>query len=363
MTTEKNQPEVIEEKSLDSWFDMVDKPEETKEENKVEVPLDSLFNDEPPTPILDDKKVNEVIVPEKVDNTFAKHAKFLLDKGYWEDVDIEIEDPETGEKKSVSISDVEMTPELFEQIEESQKELKEADLKSKYVSVEGLDETTKKMIELKKAGGDLRELIQLEAQYVHPLKGLDLDDEGHQEYLVRQKLVSQGLDNDVIDYKVHKLKTDLTLDTEAKKIYDEVDTNFQDVVEQKKQEQLAQIEAAKEDQKQFTKTIKDTYKGLNITNENLLKGLVEKATKVDEYGLTDADKLYFESKKNPELFAKVNFLLNDEKAFNEFMGVKIKNEVSKDTFRKLVTLKPKTATQKQEQSKKSSNELDNIFDN
>jgi hypothetical protein len=354
---EKNQPTVVEEKSLDAWFDSVETSIDNLEEVKEELPLDSLFDKEeiPQQPLPEIKQVKE-------DDSFTKHVKFLIDKGYWEDVDIEIEDPETGEKKAISISDVQMTPELFEQIEESQKELKATELKSKYVSVEGLDDATKKMIELKKAGGDLSELIQIESEYVHPLKNLNLEDEEHQEYLVRQKLMSQGLDNDVIDYKIHKLKKELVLDTEAKKVAGEVEANFNNIVEQKKQEQLEQIEIAKEEHKQFTKSVKEAYKNLNVSNEGLLKGLIEKASKIDEYGLSEADKLYFESKKNPELFAKVNFLLNDEKAFNELLGVKIKNEVSKNTFKQLITLKPKTASQKTEQSKKGSdNDLDELF--
>lgn len=357
----ENQNQVVEEKSLDSWFDLVDKPEEVVTPTE-EIKLDSLFNDEPTPPVEQKIETPEKPLETNKVNKFLENAKFLVEKGYWADVDIEIED-EAGEKRQVSILDVEMTPELFEQIEASQKELKAEDLKSKYVSVEGLDEATKKMIEIKNAGGDISGLVQLEAEFVHPLKNLDLDNEQHQEYLVRQKLSSQGIDPEFIEFKVSKLKSDLSLDTEAKKIFDEVNENFNNVVEQKKQEQLQQIENYKEQQKQFKKTIQDTYKGLNINNPDLLKGLVERASKVDEHGLTDADKLFFEAKeKNPELFAKVNFLLSDEKAFNEFMGVKIKNDVKKETIKQLITLKPKTSSQKTETKKQSSNEIDALFD-
>ncbi len=361
---EKNQNpiEVVPEQSLDTWFDEVEKTGEN-DTPKEKVEIDSLFDtpevkEDAPKP---QQKPVETIIEPKATNLYVDKVKLLIDRGYWQDGEIEIED-ENGEKQTVSISDLEFTPELFEQIDESQKALKKEELDSKYVSVEGLDDTTKNMIALKKSGGDLRELIKLETEYVNPVKSLDLDNEKHQEYLVYQKLASQGLDEDVIEFKIAKLKKDLILDVEAEKIYKEVDSNFTNLVEQKKQEQLKLIEDRKEEDKVWRKTMSETLKTLDIKNETLVKNVLDKTSKLDEYGISEIDRLYYESKKNPELHAKLSLWLTDEKAFNEFLGVSIKNEIKKDTIKTIFKLSPKVASQQAVQKKTPGNELDEVFD-
>lgn len=365
---ENQNPTIVPANSLDDWFDKVATTEETTP--VVETKIEDLFDkkEEVPSEEKKEEKKEELKLPEtKVEEkntTLSNQVKFLIDKGYWEDYDVEVQDPETGETKLVPITELDITDEVFEQLEQAQKDKKEEDFKSKYVSVEGLDETTKKMIELKKSGGDITPLLQAEAEFVSPISKLNLEDEGHQEYLVRQRLsLNPDLDQVDIDNKIKRLKENLTLDIEAKKIADDVTEKFNTWVEEKNKEHLARVEALKEEQKQFTKTIRDTYKGFDIKNENLLKGLVEKATKTDEHGLTEVDKAYFDAKKNPELFAKVNFLLTNEDAFNEFMGIKIKNKVSIETAKNILKLSPKMAKQVEDKKQQSGSEIDKFFDN
>ena len=200
------------------------------------------------------------------------------------------------------------------------------------------------MIELKKAGGDISELIKAEAQFVHPLKDLNLDDERVQEGLVRQKLMSLGLEEDIIEFKVDKLKKNLVLDKEAEKIIEEVNTNFYNFVDQKKKEQEGQLQKIQKQQKKFKKDVTDIYRKFEL-KDSVVKNLVDNISKTDEYGLSTVDRLFFDTKKdNPELFAKVSFLLSDEDKFNEFLGIKIKNDVKKDTVRTIFKLNPRTAT-------------------
>lgn len=361
---EQNQtPQIVEASTLDEWFEKAGQ-EEVKLEEAGKT-IESIF-EQPETPVIEQKQavVEQKVETPIVDNKLTNQVQFLIEKGYWEDYDIEVDDPTTGEKKLVPILDLEITPELFEQLEFAQKEKKKEDLESNYVSKEGLDDTTMKMIELKKLGGDITPLLQVESEFVNPLKNIDLDNEQHQEYLVRQRLsLNQDLDAVDIDNKIQRLKTNLLLDSEAKKIADEVQERFDNFVEDKKQEHLKNMEAQKEEQKVFKKTITDTYKSFEIKNENLIKSLVEKATKTDEYGLADIDKLYFDSKKqNPELFAKATFLLTNEEAFNEFMGIKIKNKVSLETAKSMLKLSPKTTRQLEgNQSRKPVDELEAVF--
>ena len=370
MTEEKNQSQVLQNVSMDALFD--DAPptvELTSKVEEVKLPLDNLFEevkvDDNKTPEVK-KQTEEVKTNEAPQvNIYTDKVKEWIEEGFWEDVDIEIEN-EAGEKELVPITDIkDFTPELFAQIKEQQNELKKQDLDSKYVSVEGLDDRTKKMIELKKAGGDLSELIQQEVQYVNPLNGLDLDDERVQEHLIRQKYNSLGWKPKHIEAEIEELREAMTLDLEAKKIIGEINTNFDKVVEQKREEQLNQIEEAKKSQKEFKKTMVEAFRSLDLKNDSLVKSLVEATANYDEYGLAEIDKAFFEAKSaNPELFAKVSFLLKDEKAFSEFSGVKIKNIANKEALRKVLSISPKaTNLASAEPKKKLTGTMDDLFDN
>lgn len=358
MNTEKtNNTEVIEGKdALQAFF----AGEEPQLETPTEVVQEDIatFLSAPTEEEPKEKPQPKAEEAPKTSNFYNDLVKDFIEEGDWVDGDIEIE--KDGEIVNVPISELDFTPELFKQVKELQKSKRQEDIDSKYISLEGIDDTTKKMIELKKAGGDISELIKAEAQFVHPLKGLDLNDERIQEGLVRQKLISLGLDDDIIDYKINKLKEGLVLDKEADKIIEEVNTNFDNFVEQRKQEQEEQLKVVQEEQKKFKKEVTDIYRKFEL-KDTLVKSLVENIAKTDEYGLSTVDRLFFDAKKqNPELFAKVSFLLSDEEKFNEFLGIKIKNDVKKETVRTIFKLNPKTATSAAVEKK---NALDEFFEN
>lgn len=319
--------------SLQNYFEE-GKEEVVPDPDKVIPEVTTSPKPEPTAPVIEDKPTNKTSV-------YTNLIKEYIEDGDWEDGAIEMED-ENGETIQVNLLELtDVTPEQFKQIKAGQKALKEEELKSKYISKENLDENTLKIIELKKAGGDTRELFQIQAELVNPLDTLDLDDERVHEYLVRQKLsANPDLDQDDIDNKITKMKSNFVLDVEAKKIISEVNTNFGLAIEQKKKEHAEATEKILADQKEFKKTMAQTYKELKL-NDNLVKRLVEDTAKFDQLGLTNVDKAFFEAKKNPELFAKIAYLILDEKGFNEFQGVKIKNDVTKDTITKIFKINSK----------------------
>jgi len=345
MENNQNQTAVL---SGDALQDFFNNPESALEQEapKVELPIAEFFGEEPPA-IQEPEKVvipTPAPVQQVKTNQYIDQAKFLIEKGYWKDLDVEIE--ENGEKKTVPISELEITPELFEQLDEAQKKEQKEEFASKYIDAEGVDETTKKLIELKKKGGDISELIQMDAEFVNPIKNLDLDSQEVQEYLVRQKYQSLGWKPNHIELEIAELKENLTLDSEALKIAEEVNSNFDKVVESKLQERTEAVEKQIAEQKVFQKSISSAYKDLNL-KESLVKSLVENTAKFDEYGLANVDKVFFELKKDPEKFARIAFHILDEEGFNEFQGVKVKNKVTSEQVRKVITLTPRTATSKE----------------
>lgn len=315
------------------------------EEEAIEPPVNT-----PPSEKKEDVK----------ENIYASKIKDYIDEGFFSDADIEVQD-ENGETIKIALSELkDVTPEMFTIIKEEQKRLKAEEIGEKYVSVEGLDERTKKMIELKKAGGDLSELIQEDIQYTNVLAGLDLDNEQVQENLIRQKLQSQGLKPKYIEAEIAEMKENLTLDTEAKQIVDDYNAYYDNLIDEKKKEQIARIEAEREQQKVFKKSLNDIYKGLKLP-ENISKVLLDNSTKTDEYGLTNTDKLYFDAKSNPETYAEISFFLNNKEKFKEFLGVKVKNETKLETVRKIISLSPKALKTSADTPNKKTNEVEEFF--
>lgn len=287
----------------------------------------------------------------EVTTTYTQKLQEYIQEGFFMDGDIELED-EQGNVQKVALSSLtDVTPEMFEAIKAEQKKLKDEEIKSKYISVEGLDDTFKKVIELRKAGGDPTAILQTEAQYVNPLKDLDLSNEQHQEYLVRNALISQGMKPKHVDLEIQELRENMTLDIEAEKVAKLVQKNYDDYVEKEKATFIQQKEEEKKVQKEFRKTLSETIKEMGLTNETVHKNLLENAAKFDEHGVTTVDSLYFEAKKDPKLYAKLALLLTDEKAFNDFVGVKIKNEVKVDTIKSLFKITPKTISAQKEKVK------------
>ena len=169
--------QVLENTALDNFF------------NEGAPTSQTIVEQEPPKATVEDTTppaAEPQITPTTKD--YSDIVKNMIEDGDWQDAEVELED---GSK--VLLSDMKnIDVEVFRELKKQQKELSKEEFDSKYVSVEGLDETTRKMIELKKAGGDISQLIQVQAQLVDPLANLDLDNEEVQAHLVRQKLLGRS---------------------------------------------------------------------------------------------------------------------------------------------------------------------------
>ena len=362
MSTEKsNSPEILSGNALENFFSNPDSTVETEVVEEItDENLTSFFDSKTEDFVPAEKEPTptpkETVVETPKNNFYSDLVKEYLEEGEWKDLELVLKEGE----EPVALSDLkDITPEVFRQVRAAQKQMKEEEINSDYISVKGLDETKKKMIELAKAGGDVRELVQVETDFVHPLKDLNLDDEKVQEAIVRQKLATQ-MPAKYIEAEIKDLKDNLLLDVEAKKVVDEVNTNFDKLVETKKSEQLAQIQSIKDEQKEFRKKMTETFRSLEL-KDTLVKDLTDKTSKFDENGIAEVDKMYFQAKENPEFFAKVAFLLSDEKAFNEFQGVKIKNNVTKEAIKTILKITPKTSTNSAVTPAKKGDEIEQFF--
>ncbi len=316
------------------------------------------------TPIVEEKPLNEPVIEEikeieekkEIVEEVIKKAKKVSDySGKLRDLikhDILENFAITYDGQEVFLEDIEdLTEEGFKEILNGWKTATEEEIKSKYVEVEGLDETTKKLIEIRKAGGDITEIIKSNVTAIDQLKQLqeNIENEQVQINIVGHSLQQQGINPKVVQAQIASLIEEGNLETEAKNILDSHLKVHEQEIENKRQAQLERAEKDKEDQKNLRKDLSSEYKKLGLP-DNLSKILVDNATKVDQDNITNTDKLYFEAIKKPEDFALLNLFLNNKDKFIEYITSPVVTKTNIENTRKLLTIdikktnKPKTSS-------------------
>lgn len=338
---------------------------EEQPQKEVETVVEPVVQQEPPKvedfKPLEDLIPKDVVTPSSEKNSIVKR---YLEDGYWEDVIVKIQ-TEDGTEKEVPISELEdVDDDTFKQLKDAQENLKKTDFESKYISKEGLDEKTLKLIEIARNGrfDEIQDLLKVQTEIVHPLQGLDTSDEKVQEWIVAQTLKNQGLDDIVISNTIKQYKDNLILDQKADAVVQQIDKMYNEQVDLKLKEVEQQKIAEKENQKLFKKSVSEQYKSLQI-NDSLKKSLIDSATKYDEYGISQTDKLYYEAKKDPEFFAEINFILNNKEEYNKYKGIKVANETNKKNFITIMRTEKKSSSQKQmeEDNNRSENPLNRFL--
>lgn len=303
------------------------------EEDKEEGNSKPEQQEGPPAQELDEEE--ERANPSQNPTVYAELLNAYIEEGDWEDAIVEIEGEEVqlSELKSVD-------KETFLQIKAAQKEAQQEKLKEKYIDIEGLDETDLELINLKKSGGDWTYLLKQEAEMVHPLKGLDLEDENTQLWLLAEQYKSQGMDQEAINMQLQSDKKNFKLDEKAKKVVDNINNAYKELVAAEAKKKQEEQERIQQERKELAKNLRENYKGMKLS-DSAIKRYVETATKDLGGGKTKLDSLIDSYKSDPEKLAKLAYFLEDEKGFLEFNGAKQKNKQN------LKTIKLISQTQKQ----------------
>lgn len=283
-------------------------------------------------------KVEDVTPAVNTTTVYSQKIKHLIEDGFLEDVSITLNDEE------VFLSEVDIQDkDTYQSILEGIKAEKEKQRSEKYISKEGLDENFLKVIETKKAGGDITEVLRENIQAIDQLSNLkntldsvEIEDKDKEQLainIVAQNLQQKGLSQKVIQAQIEDYIESGALETEANSILDSHLELHGQAIEQKKQAEIQRAEKEKEDFKTFKKTIATTYKEFGLP-DNIQKVLVENATKLDEFKISNNHKLFFEAEqKNPDLYAKVGFLLNHPQEFEKWISGKRVTEAKKEIIK------------------------------
>lgn len=261
----------------------------------------------------------------------------LIEDGFITDSAISITN-EKGEKENVFLSELKnVDKETYTALLAQYKEATDKENKEKYISTEGIDDVTKSLIEIRKAKGDVTELIKNNVSALdqwQSTKDSLSDNEQLQMNVVAWELKAKGLTDRVIEAQIKDYVDNLQLDIEAERIVDENLNAHKAEIENKKNQILQKAEEEKQNQKQLEKAIASIYKD-NKLPDNLQKVFLKNATKFDENGITNTEKLFFESQKSPEDLAEITFFLSDREAYKKWVS---SNPVLKATTKGLTPL-------------------------
>lgn len=322
ITEEEDKSEVFEEDINEEIFK--EDGEQEEEGNEVEQEEETL---EDPKETTENKEQEDKPVQP---NVYSGLVKKYIDLGIWQDAKVEI----NGEE--VILSELEdLDEDTFLNIQKSQDAAFKEDIGEKYINKEELDEISLAIIDISKNKGDISKALDIKKRFIDPLEHFDLDNEMHQEDLVRQKYMIQSngsLSPKDIDAIIEARKRDLTLDKEASTYAEQLKKGYKTY--------LANESKRLEEEK--------------INEENRVKDLKKQVREsLGKYGLNDASKrslsnfigtkendplieMVQEIKKDPEKLAELIFFLNKKEDYIKAIG----NTVTKNTGTKVLkTLK------------------------
>jgi len=324
-------PEPKEIKTVEDLFEETPK-EEVKEVKSVEQPKQE-----------EQQRQEEIQAPKGSD--YSELVKSLIEKGDWGDYKIVIKNDE-GEEEDVDILTLDhIDKELFLELKELQEAEKLSKFKETHISKEGIDPYTEKLIEISREGGDISQLIQTQSQFINPvLKIKENRDEKSLIDLVAFKMQNQGYEPDYINLKITKFLKDGTLDEEADKVIEEIETNYNNHLENTQKALRQQKEQIEKERKEYKKTLSEKLKSFNL-KEHDSRSVIEIASKYDSEGISEAEKLFYKTRhEDPERFLEVVMLLKDRELFESVKFTKVKNSATIEAAKKVLSLKPKTTT-------------------
>lgn len=314
--------------------------EQIEKEEVVKQPVEEKKPAEPVETKVDPPKqpAKEEVAEQTTTNPYFDLIQFYVESGEWEDTNVEIDGEEVPITELKSID-----KDVFIELKKAQDALREEKTQGKFLEKEGLDDITLKYIDIKKNGGDISDLVKIEAEQINPIKDLDINKEEVQLYLLSKAYSSQGMEQEAITTQLSIDKKNNTLLSKTKKVVDSINASFEQMV-QKRQEQVAQEkQTIAEKEKDFKKQLEDYYKATNIKDKEYKKFMDK--VKVGKQGV-ELDILK-EKLNNPEILGKVLFFLEDEEGFLNTITAKKTNQ----TARKTIKLVQETAKKSKDLSK------------
>lgn len=363
MKTNQNQEELSFEQLMEfNNFSLED--DGKKEEVETDITLSNDDDDKskegepnPDDDLEKDKNKDEPKEPEtkitldNSDNTYLDIVKERLESGEWED--LVIEDEEGNEVKLSEMKDIDK--DTFKALEKEIKTQKDKEFQEKYVSVDGLDEVKKRLINIVKEG-DLelaKALFENPASLQEPFQGYDVDDDSHNEQVLAWYYqTALGHSPKEAQALMKAAKEDLTLDIKAQKIVEYQRNEFYNNLKNREQEIIKEKANEQERIKEYRKALSSELKQEGLS-ENLAKKFVDVATKTDKTGNYEIDTIYDEWMSDPKKAKDLLFFMLDKDNYIKKVTSEVKKGVQLDTLKKIKIVQDTTRVDKQKKEETS----------
>jgi hypothetical protein len=291
------------------------------------------------------KELETKISLDNGDSTYLGIIKEKLESGEWEDMLVETEDG-----KEVRLSELDsIDKETYKTLEKEIKTQQEVEFKEKYVSVDGLDEVKKRLINIVKEG-DLelaKALFQNPEALQVPFQGYDVDDDAHNEQVLAWYYQnSLGHSPKESAALVRAAKEDLSVDVKAQKIVEYQRNQFYDNLKNREKQIIAEKAGEQERIKDYRKTLAAEFKQDGVT-ENLSRKFVDVATKLNKSGDFEIDTIYDEWMSDPKKAKDLLYFMLDKENYLKKATASTKKDVHLDTLKRIKIVQDTTRVDKQ----------------
>lgn len=321
----------------------------TIEENKKEEKEDKTSEENVDTKKVEDNKNEKNSSEEKKETVEGveeetSNSKFyksiisdLVKEGLWESFD-GIED-ENGEV--IPLDQVNIDKDVFYSIVASKIEEIKSKASENKISVDGVSDFMKRMIELEKKGGNVRQAMETYNALTNPIEALDLEKTEDQRKMVwlRYKLENKLDDQTITDIIVSREmsgKLEETAKQAKSQLEKAAEMQLQNLEQQAKERQQKEREEIKQYRADLNDVLNKEFKLKDSTKTRLL----DLATKRDKEGLYGIDYLYKQAMETPEKATKLLLFLTNEEEYNQQISEKKVREGKINTM-KSIRLVPK----------------------
>lgn len=319
------QVETTTQQTDDEFFNTEEKPleEETPTQEVIEDKLEETPTQHTPT--------------EKQGNFYSELIKKLVERGEWEDVNVNLGEEEVG---ILDLEDVD--EETFFELKELQEASKKKELEENYIKADGLKDTDKQIVDILKKGGDVTQILQSKP-FIDSITEIEITRrEDDLKGLIYQSMRSQGYKENYIVQEIDSLTKSGQLDEEAQKVIDVVKSNYKNHLDATLKQIEDENNRVESERVEYRKKANEFVKSFEMKDSEK-RAVLDVATKYDKDGNLEAQKLFNKVKEdNPQLFLEVVMLLKDQKLYESFKTTKIKNKVTLDTVKKTMSLAPKS---------------------
>lgn len=296
----------------------VKEPEETKEEESEK--------EESPSPKDESKD-------EDSESSFYRETLRTL---FGDELDTITIENEEGEEEEVALDDFKFDADTFKEIVDSKRAIEKEEATKDKVDLNSLSKMARDILEIEDKGGNITQVLEAKQSYIDPLENLDLSKEDDQRQVIYLRSKAKGLPDEDINAIIKGYEASDILSVKAKEAKGELEKSVEDYIEAQKK-QAEDLKAKLEDEnKEYRKKFKSNLTQNFELKDSVQKKIVDVATKLDDKGNYEVDKLYMEATKDPQKMAKIALFLLDE---DEFLAQVSRKKVTEEKLKTARTIK------------------------